>query len=267
MEDINMYCPECGTKNEDDSIFCQDCGFKFPKENSDQAIPPFPEIRKDIGFTGRVERSVYFKIARGFTWVVILIATIALIITSISAGGTLSTLFLKKSNGVSREDVLAALDQKNKRGQKMQVASDEEDSKVDINLLNKLNAEINNTLYLLFTKEAQIRLTEQEYEFGRQQISNELTHWKDFNERISLLKDLREKVKGIGKTKENIMEAIGFYLSLKGQKEEMTKTAQLQKYAELQKMGWFILASLIFISLATISLVLMAIERNTRKIT
>ncbi len=258
-----MFCPECGAENGEDSLFCPDCGSQFKKEKTGSKGLPMSESKTDFGFVAKVERSVYFKIARGFTWFIIFIATIALIFTLFNAGGVLSTLYLKKSDVVSREDVLSALEQKNNRAS-IYPGSPKGDS-VDINLLNKLNAEINNTIHFLFTKEAQINLTEQEYEVGRQNISNSLTHWKNINERIAILKDLREKIKGIGKTKEKIGEAIGSYISIKIQKEESANNSMVAKYAALQQMGLVILATLIFISLATISLVLMAIERNTRK--
>ena len=260
-----MFCLKCGAENEEESSYCQDCGALLKKEETKFSIPSTSELRPDFGLVAKVERSIYFKIARGFTWLVIFIATIALIFTLLNAGGVLSTLYLKKSDVVSREDVLSALEQKNKRTRSNQGSPEERDNAVDINLLNKLNAEVNNTLYFLFTKDAQIYLSEQDYEIGRQNISNLLSHLAGINDRIAVLKDLREKVKGIGKTKEKIGEAIDSYITLKVQKEEMANIALVQKYLELKTMGWVILATLIFISLATISLVLMAIERNTRR--
>jgi len=261
-----MFCHECGAQNEDDSIFCQECGAQFNREETKPLIPKVSEITPDVGIVGKVERSVYFKIARGFTWFVIFIATIVLIFSLINFGEVLSSLYLKKSNVVTRDDVLSALEQKNKRTHSSQISPEGRDNAIDINLLNKLNTEIYNTINFLFTKDALLYLSEQEYEMVRKDISEALTHWKDFNNRIIVIKEIREKVKGIGKTKEKIEEAIGTYIGLKIQMEDFAKNSLAEKYVELKTVGIIVMSTLIFISLATISLVLMAIERNTRKI-
>lgn len=34
-----MYCPNCGTKNEDDSLFCMECGTRLKKDNVLNQLP------------------------------------------------------------------------------------------------------------------------------------------------------------------------------------------------------------------------------------
>ena len=56
-------CPKCGEKIEEDSFFCQNRGTEIDERR----------ILKE-GFLSKFERSLYLKIARGFTWFILFIA-------------------------------------------------------------------------------------------------------------------------------------------------------------------------------------------------
>jgi hypothetical protein len=261
-----MFCQNCGETNDPDSTFCQSCGESLKNPRASVSAKLTKTDKKDPplngGFVSRVERGLYFKIARGFTWLLIFIATIAFFGSLFFLIPNISSLYFQRGSDISREEIAQLLD-KNKKPSFNQSVQPKET--IDVNQINNLNSEITRLLYALFTEEAQINLPEFEIEEGRRAIGQLLSYWPDINTRIKIIKDMKIKLKGIGKTKEQIGNLIEGYVELRTQKEEAAKSAQEKKYTDLLATGQFALGALIFISLATLNLALLAIERNTRK--
>jgi len=261
-----MFCPNCGETNDPDSTFCQNCGESLKKPRTSASSKLTKTEKRDPslngGFVSRVERRLYFRIARGFTWLLIFIATIVFFGSLFFLLQSISSSYFQRGSDISKEEIAQLLD-KNKKPSFNQPVQPKETT--DIDQINNLNSEITKLLYALFTEDARINLPEFEIEEGRRAIGQLLSYWPDINTRIRITKDMKTKLKGIGKTKEQIGNLIEGYVGLRIQKEEAAKSAQEKKYADLFSMAQFALGALIFISLATLNLALLAIERNTRK--
>lgn len=70
-------CPQCGESVEAGGRFCQECGTQIAQEVTSDALSP-----EDV--LGKVERTLYFRITRGYAWAILILASIALVASTIS---------------------------------------------------------------------------------------------------------------------------------------------------------------------------------------
>ncbi len=251
-----MICPQCGTNNDEDNIFCQNCGTKII---GDRAEKIHLNMGSNNGFFAKMEKKVYFKIARVFTWLLLLIASIVFIglifyITkkalSITGGNT----------NVTKEEVQTALAEEEK-GRPF-IPQVDNKSRLDIELIKRLDSEITDVVYL-FPEE--LRRDERAIEQVKRAIKEHLSYWPDINDRISVVKSLKKEMQGfVGDTKKTFKAVIKF-IEIKKAKETHLKGSYESAKLEIKIAMGVLLIMIVIITLGSLVLVLMAIERNTRK--
>ena len=71
-----MFCPKCGTKNNDEGKFCSNCGFKIEtqnieKENEDEIITEDETVQKTVGNIKKVIEAIIVRKAKGDPLIII----------------------------------------------------------------------------------------------------------------------------------------------------------------------------------------------------
>ena len=208
-----------------------------------------------------IERNILFKVAHGFSWLIVFIASISLLLSIIYLINSLPE-FCGGGTDVSKEEITAALAQAGK-GKKYQV-KDINDLNVDIDRINELNSEITK-IVLLFPDDIQKLLGEEDIESNRKHFNNRLSFWSNIDDRISIVRDLRSELDGYSDKVEEIMAAVDKYIDLKIEKERVLESKKSEALIKVGSAVGGIITMLILITLITLSLVLMAIEKNTRR--
>jgi hypothetical protein len=96
-----IFCPKCGEKIEEGSVFCQSCGASIETKMTAGDMPK-------KGLMGKIEQTIYFRIARVFAWLVAALATIGFIV-SVKYTADAIPQVLAGSVKVSQEKVLIYL--------------------------------------------------------------------------------------------------------------------------------------------------------------
>lgn len=74
-----MYCPECGANNKEVVGFFEGCGKDLKSSTTAYSARENILPISDNGVISSIEKKVYFKIARGFAWLILFIASLSLI--------------------------------------------------------------------------------------------------------------------------------------------------------------------------------------------
>lgn len=243
------FCPKCGEKVEEESDFCQSCGALIEKKMTVEAIP-------QKGLMSRIEQTIYFRIARGFAWLILFIVTISLVIYTINLAPTALELVGGETR-VSQDDIKRAIAAEKARRPFMFEETVPE--KIDPELMAKLDKEI----YELFNLMPQDMQRPLNIEGFRNYVKNSVTYIARIQDRIALIKEARDIIKDFPVAER--MEAIGKFFEIKAQKEMAVKNKKEAAKQRLRENVIYILSGIIFITLLSMILVLLAVERNTRK--
>ncbi|MBI4707178.1 MAG: zinc-ribbon domain-containing protein [Candidatus Omnitrophica bacterium] len=248
-----MLCPKCGEKNEEGSTFCQNCGTSIKEEKTSL------KFSTEKGLIGKIERSLYFRIARGFAWFILIPAVIALIFSIVSTAPTAMHL-IGGSTSVSKDEVKKALESKSRRyvteGHEW---GEDAEEKIDPELMAKLDKEVYE-LISLFPMEIQRQWG---VEGLRNQIKNHLAFGKGLKDKIDAVKDAKDIIKDFPESER--VDAVDKFFTIKNTKDNLVKKKQAEAKVSLGGMSAVIMSSIAVITLVTMILVLLAIERNTRK--
>ncbi len=243
-----MKCPKCGETIDEGSTFCQNCGATIVKKASSEA-------ERKSGFMWKIEQSIYFKIARVFAWLILFIAVIVLAISIISVTPSITAL-IGGSTGVSQDEINKAIAaEKSWR----QFTSEESHEKIDPDLLAKLDKEVYELISLL-PSNTQDRSG---VDGLRNTIKNMLHSWEKTKEKIAVIKEASSVIKKFPEAER--WKAIDKFIDIKSNKENSVNAKKEKAKANLLAMSVTILSTISIITLVSMILVLLAIERNTRK--
>lgn len=245
-------CASCGTKLEPGDTFCQKCG-KSVKATTLPAQSASPAS----SMLGRFERAVYFRIARGFSWVLAVVALVGFIYALVSALQSVGEL-VGTRRGVSQEEVQASIvNEKAGRGNQF---SRGEETTTDPRLVGEYETVLAELVNLL---PPEFRRQTGGDDAARNQLRSMFSSLGDgMGDRISVAKEAKSVIQGFAEKDRG--EALGHFRRVKEQK---IQAAQMRKAEAAQKflyLGGTMLATAILITLLSMILVLLAIERNTR---
>lgn len=249
-----MKCPKCGAQFDKGTAFCQECGSDLKDVAQDRA-------RGSQSFMSRVERSVYFTIARAFAWFVLFLSVAALITSIVVYAPSVLNLY-RGSVTVTSEEVSNAIAKKKagKTAASGDAQGDGPAGKIDPKILADLDREIYE-LIVLFP--AQVQQQESGVEKLRNGVLRHISPWKDYSDKISILRDVRVIAKSLPEV--DRMDAFVFYCQIKANKENEKLRLEDAAKLDLNKMLLMVLSLVSIITLVSMILVLLAIERNTRR--
>lgn len=248
-------CPQCGESVEAGGRFCQECGAQFAQGNT-------PDIPAPESFLGRVERRLYFRIARGYAWGILLFASIGLAASLFFLIPVASSLWLGNSTAVSAEEIR----QTGASGESERRKREREN--IDPVRWGKLQAIIMEIFKLLPEEVAQqgwggrTVMVKLEFKDVRERLENYVSHFQTSEGQMAVLEELKGILKGFPVHER--LNAIEKFFAIKAQKEQ---AVEAKKSAARQELGWgisAIVATITTITLGSMILVLLAIERNLR---
>ena len=97
-------CDKCGAMNDAASEFCQNCGASLRATSP----PPRAQAGSQRSLLSTIERSIYFRIARGFAWFLLVFSLFSLVGAGFIATNA-ALEFFKGEDAVSKEDVKIAI--------------------------------------------------------------------------------------------------------------------------------------------------------------
>jgi hypothetical protein len=244
-----MFCPKCREKIEEGSSFCQTCGTVIEQKVTVESMT-------EKGLMSRIEQNVYFRIARGFAWFILLLVTISLVIYIVKLAPTALELFGGETR-VSQDEIKRAIAaEKERRPFMLEETSIE---KMDPELMSRLDKEIYE-LILLLPADIQAQWG---VERLREYIKNSISFVRDTENKITVINEARGVLQPFALAER--MEAMGKFFKIKDEKVMSVKNKKEAAKVKLLNNFIYILSAIIFITLLSMILVLLAVERNTRK--
>ena len=260
-----MFCENCGKNISDKATVCPHCGQSTGASPTPPAPPVAPVAAPSSGslvggerrsLLSRVEKAVYFRLARGFAWFLLVVVTLGLIVDAIVlvpeilqaewASTSVSTKDLERAVS-SPSSALATTDE-----------GEAELNPAEMARLDQMAYEIINLLPADSRPQAR-----EQVDALRGSIRNSVANLsKERTEQLAILRELRDNLGDIPEAQR--LKAIDAYFGLKSQvigksvaKKEAAKT-------ELLTSGAALLGGIALLTLVTMILVLLSIERNTR---
>ena len=248
-------CTSCGLPLEPGSTFCQNCGTAVPKATT----PIAQMVQADqVGVMGQIERAVYFRVARVFSWVLLVAAIAGFLYSIVLAVGSIGDLWGGKQS-VSVEEVKAAMASGHAPN-----AEQQDEASVSVESDPKLIGEYETELaqfVLLIPQEERRRYggddqTREQFKQVFQQIAvGKKSQVTAVREAKDLLSQIAEKERA---------GAFNYFIRIKQVKEQQAEAKKLEAKGKFVYLGGATLMTAMLITLVSMVLVLLAIERNTR---
>lgn len=250
-------CPRCGERVEEGSRFCEECGAQIAQGvTSDAASSPAPEST-----LGKVERTIYFRIARGYAWSILFFSSVGLAVSLFLLIPVAGSLWLGNSTAVSAEDIRQAgvsgeSERRKKERENINPARWGEMQGVIMEIFKLLPEEVEQERW---GEKVRVRL---EFRDVRNRLENHVSHVQAIEGQMAILEELKGILKGFPVNER--LNAVEKYFAIKVQKERAVEAKQL---AARQELAWQLAATVSTITIITMGsmiLVLLAVERNTR---
>jgi len=245
-----LLCPKCKKEYSEDYTFCEGCGSKLIK--SEKYVPTQP---KNLVFD-RIERSVFFRVTRSYTWVILILAILGFIGAAILLAPDIRPL-IKKDTTVSSEEVRTVLAAK--KAGKAPMEGESPTQRIDPELLAKFDKEIYEVISLLPKKTQD----EMGIERLRGMIRERVIQYPTLKEKMKILREAKNLL--LKFTESERSDALGIFLNIKAQKENAVESERAKAIARLTTIGSTFFALIMIVAAFSLILVLLAIERNTRR--
>jgi DNA-binding transcriptional MerR regulator len=241
-------CPKCKKVFSENYSFCEECGVKLLETEI--------HVLESKHAFDRIERSVLFRITRSYTWTILILAILGFVAAIVIQMSDISSL-ISRDTGVSADEIKTFLAAK--KAGKNPLEAEESTKAIDPDLLSKLDKEIYELIALLPKKTQD--------EAGVERLRGDIKHRIDhYNTIKEMMKVLREAKKVLLKFSEpERPQALGTFFQMKSQKESALAMGRAKAEAGLLKIGGVFFALIMTIAAFSLILVLLAIERNTRR--
>jgi hypothetical protein len=249
-------CSQCNATFEEGSRFCPECGALSESLS--------PRIAPQEDFVGRVERNIYFKIARAYAWLILLLATVGLAVSILSLAPAATDLWFGGDSKVTSDDIRRSLASQQRAGPM------EETERIDPARLASLDRAIYEIIDLLPREQprrdffGRVMTVKIEIEELRRLIKSRVSHVRNVDEQITALKEIKDVI--IVFPQADRLTAMDKYFEVKVAKQNAVQAKKAEAAAKLSTGSIAILSSISIITLGSMVLVLLAVERNTRKV-
>jgi hypothetical protein len=245
-----LQCPKCKKSYDENYAFCEGCGVKLV-----EGEVRFSPQQKSLVFD-RIERSILFRITRSYTWVVLALAVLGFVGAIIYLGSDIRPLIIKDTS-VSTTEVKKVIDAK--KAGKSQSKEDASAKTIDPELLSKLDKEMYELIVLLPKSEQDKIGVEKLRGFIREHVGRYAT----VKEKMKVLREAKEIILKFAEPER--VEALVTFFNMKAGKEDAQIMGQTEAKIKLATIGGTFFALIMTIAAFSLILVLLAIERNTRK--
>jgi hypothetical protein len=245
-----LQCPKCKKGYDENYAFCEECGVRLISTG-----PHITMQQRNLVFD-RIERSVFFRVTRSYAWAILIFAILVFVLAIIYLIPDIRPL-IKRDISVSPEEIKIILDAK-KTG-KSPSEGETPTKRIDPELLAKLDKEIYE-LIILLPKKIQ---DEEGVERLRGAIKNRIGHYKTMKEKMKVLRELKNILPKFSESER--AGAFTTFFNIKAEKENAVAMERAESSAKLIKTGGIFFAVIITIAAFSLILVLLAIERNTRR--
>ena len=250
-------CNKCGAMNDVASEFCQSCG------TSTTSLPPREQVAPQNGLLSKIEQSIYFRIARGFAWFLLVLSLIGFVGAGFIAAGAAREYF-KGQETVSMADVKVAIATSKANRSNRAKGEATPEAQLDPKAEGSLATEIAELFNLLSVEDQQ---TVGGKEIFRKQMLEMATEVKGTNnayEQIESIREVKKFVREFLPQSERLL-AIQFFIGLRTDSVKKAESRKAEARANLMYSGGAVFSAAAIITLLTMVLVLLAIDRNTRK--
>lgn len=259
-----MFCESCGQSISDHVSRCPHCGESTGVAVSSgqtavaavavRAPQPKPAGQSRSSGLTRAEQTVYFRLARGFSWFLLIVITVAMVLVAIRLIPVL-TQFVGTSTGVSASDLTQAMSSPRAFGS-------EEENELNPAEMAQLDQAAYEIIQLL---PAEMRPSGS-VDYLRGQIKNSVGNLSnERKEQMTFLQELRDDLRAIPEAQR--AKAFGSYFGVKSQKIQLDRAKKEKAKESLVLLGSSMLSGVALLTFITMILVLMSIERNTRSAT
>ncbi len=245
-----LQCPKCKKSFSENYVFCEECGVKLIKAD-------VRDLKQtELKVFDKVERSVFFRITRSYTWVILVLSILGFIGAIFYLISDIR-LFLWKDTSVSAEQIgviLAA-----KKAGKSPAEVEEPTKKLSPKLLARLDKEIYELIVLLpKTDQEKIGI-----EKIRGWIKDRVGRYNTMREKINVLREAKGVLTKFSESERS--EVLGTFFNMKAEKENKIERDRTEAKIKMAAIGGTFFALIMTIAAFSLILVLLAIERNTRK--
>jgi len=257
-------CTSCGLPLEPGSTFCQNCGTAVTTAAPTSAAAS--QVAQS-GVMSRVERAVYFRVARAFSWVLLVAAIIGFLYSVALAIGSVGDLMGGKQS-VSKEEVQVAITS----GHAPHAAQQDEASiaeESDPKLIGEYETELAKFVLFLPQEErsrsgGDDQAREQFKQVFQQIAAGKKNQIAAVREAHDLLSQFPEKERFEAVAGGPSGGVFGVFIQLKQMKAQQAEAKKLEAKGKFVYLGGATLATAMLITLVSMVLVLLTIERNTR---
>ena len=250
-----MKCKSCGHQNDESNAFCLNCGASLVA-----ASVPVPPTASEGTAVARMERGVYFSIARVVAWVLALVALLAMVYSAI---GLVPALMQARASADSVEtaDLAAAIESSRAGGQRSWGGESEKDEYSAKDL-----AALDEAIYEL-VKLVPAELTDQQggVDSMRSYVKSKLRQLdlEELDDQIDAVRAARKAIEDIAAA--DRLVAIEIYFDMTRERISAAQSKASGGKAKLTAWAAGFGSSAVSLMLVTMILVLMSIERNTRR--
>lgn len=246
-------CDSCGKGLEPGDLFCENCGTSVSAKRS-----PVQAARSELTMLSRFERAVYFRIARGFAWVLAVFALAGFFFSLVLALQSVGEL-VGTRRSVSQEEVQASIAYA--RVGRGNHVSQGEDTTTDPRLIGEYETALAELVNLIPPVKRQGT--------GDDAIRNNLRGLfsplgKDIAERILVAREAKDVLQGFPAM--DLDDALSHFAKVKLQKDQEAERRKEEATKKSFYLGGAMISTAILITLVSMILVLLAIERNTHTV-
>lgn len=256
-----MFCGNCGKSIANNVTRCPYCGVvddavggSTPTSTTSVSVP-IPRGQATGGQEQsrltRAEQTLYFRIARGFSWFLLIIISIAMVLVAIQLVPALSQV-VWTSTDVSAKDLTQP-------GTSPRWAAEADENEINPGEMAQLD-QVAYEIIQLLPADVRANVNIDSLRGEIKNSANQLSRKR--KEQMSFLEELRDDLREIPEVQRG--KAFGNYFVLKGQRIQLDQTKKEAAKGSFVLLGSSMLSGIALVTFITMILVLLSIERNTR---